>query len=557
MNWNFDYRGMHVETPPNSLETTGYDTLQKKKSYFISMLEQHPEGIVIYNHSKPHAVLLCDYNQATDTFYCADPATSEGRIPLVNSTIPGDTQDKKINNSNQIWYISSNSNRKDLISTEMTWHCPVDVRISIGAKVLDSRTITGSETNSYATMIVTGSGINQNVEVAIQGDYSVSEGIGLELFGSDTGSMTFTVTHTYSDSTVETHTFKNVPITPTTVGNASGFYPQSTVLLTMMNTEDPDNATYWTADPNEVVTEPSTDFGDIIDDSGSNTPSTPSRPNDSGGYYGGNSSGGSSSSNPSYQVTVSSATNGTVTVTPKSAKSGDKVTITAKPNDGYAIDSVIVTDSSGKSISITDNGDSTYTFTMPSSKVTVNVTFVQVQVEQPPVEPVETPWVNPFPDVSKNDWFYDDVAYVVQNGLMGSMDNGQFNPNGTTTRGMLMTILARLEGIDTSSSNPWYQTGMEWAMRTGVPDGSNPEGNITREELATMLWRYAGEPAVTGDLSSYPDTDNVHDWASTAMAWAVQNGIINGMDGKLNPQGNAIRAQVAAMLTRFCKNIVK
>lgn len=157
----------------------------------------------------------------------------------------------------------------------------------------------------------------------------------------------------------------------------------------------------------------------------------------------------------------------------------------------------------------------------------------------------------PFPDVSESDWFYGDVAYVVQNGLMGSMDNGQFNPNGTTTRGMLMTILARMNGIDTSGGNPWYQPGIEWAVRAGVSDGTDPEGEITREQLATMLWRYAGEPAVTGSLSAYPDAGSVQDWAATAMAWAVQAGIVNGIDGKLAPQGNAIRAQAAAMLTRF------
>ena len=174
-----------------------------------------------------------------------------------------------------------------------------------------------------------------------------------------------------------------------------------------------------------------------------------------------------------------------------------------------------------------------------------------------PEIPDEPGWTNPFTDVSESDWFYGDVSYVEQNGLMGSVGNGKFNPGDTTTRGMLMTILARLDGVDTSGSNPWYQTGMEWAMRTKVSDGTNPEGPINREQFATMLWRYAGEPEVTGSLSSYPDASNVNSWASTAMVWAVQNGIIKGIDGKLNPQGPATRSQAAAMLTRFCQNIVK
>ena len=169
----------------------------------------------------------------------------------------------------------------------------------------------------------------------------------------------------------------------------------------------------------------------------------------------------------------------------------------------------------------------------------------------------DTPWVNPFADVSENDWFYDDVAYVVQNGLMTGIGNGQFNPSGTTTRGMIMTILARLAGVDTSGGNPWYQPGMEWAMGAGVSDGTGPEANITREQFVTMLWRYAGEPAATGSLSAYPDAGNVSGWASNAMIWAVQNGIINGSNGKLNPLGNALRSEAAAMLTRYCNKIKK
>ena len=94
-------------------------------------------------------------------------------------------------------------------------------------------------------------------------------------------------------------------------------------------------------------------------------------------------------------------------------------------------------------------------------------------------------------------------------------------------------------------------------MRAGISDGTGPEADITREQFVTMLWRYAGEPVADGTLTSYPDFGNVSDWASSAMIWAVQNGIINGSDDKLNPFGNALRSEAAAMLTRYCKNIVK
>ena len=271
-----------------------------------------------------------------------------------------------------------------------------------------------------------------------------------------------------------------------------------------------------------------------------------------GGALSGGGSGGSYSStsnSSSRQITLPTASNGTVTVSPKFAKSGEKVTITAIPNDGYTTDSITVMDRSEKSVSVTDNGDGTYSFVMPNSQVTVNATFVPVEEEMQ-----EAPWANPFIDVSEGDWFYDEVSYVSQNGLMIGVSNRQFNPGGTTTRGMLMTILARISGVDTNGRTPWYQIGMEWAVGTGVSDGSNPEGEITREQLATMLWRYAGGPTVTGDLSGYPDASDVQDWASDAMIWAVQNGIINGSGGKLEPHGNALRSQAAAMLTRFCQN---
>lgn len=289
------------------------------------------------------------------------------------------------------------------------------------------------------------------------------------------------------------------------------------------------------------------------------TESIPATGSSSGGGFssGGGSGSGSSSS---YQITTSATSNGAVTVTPTSAKSGDKVTITVTPNNGYTTYSVTVTDSSGKSVSVTDSGNGIYTFTMPSGKVIVDAIFVPIRKEaseESSEEPMERAWVNPFTDMSESDWFYNEVAYVVQNGLMNGVGNRQFNPSGTTTRGMIMTILARQGGLDTSGSSPWYQMGMEWALREGVSDGTGPEANITREQLATMLWRYAGRPAVTGNLDGYSDASNVHDWASVAMIWAVQNGIINGYDGKLNPQGNALRSEAAAMITRYCRNIKK
>ncbi len=136
--------------------------------------------------------------------------------------------------------------------------------------------------------------------------------------------------------------------------------------------------------------------------------------------------------------------------------------------------------------------------------------------------------------------------------MSGTGDN-KFSPNASTTRGMLMTVLARYAGEDTSGSTPWYQKGMDWAKANGISDGTKPTVNITREQLVTMLYRYAGSPAANGSLSDFSDSASVSSYAVNAMQWAVSNGIVNGSGDKLNPKNNATRAEVAAILMRFCE----
>ena len=136
--------------------------------------------------------------------------------------------------------------------------------------------------------------------------------------------------------------------------------------------------------------------------------------------------------------------------------------------------------------------------------------------------------------------------------MNGTGDN-KFSPRASTTRGMLMTILARYAGKDTTGGAAWYEKGMNWVKANGVSDGTNPTANITREQLVTMLYRYAGSPAADGRLDGFADAASVSSYAEKAMQWAVANGIVNGSDGKLNPQDNATRAEVAAILMRFCE----
>ena len=167
-----------------------------------------------------------------------------------------------------------------------------------------------------------------------------------------------------------------------------------------------------------------------------------------------------------------------------------------------------------------------------------------------PDEP-ETPDF-PFTDVSVNAWYYEAVKYVYENGIMNGMDRYSFQPNGTLTRAMVWTMLARLDGVDTEGGNSWYAKAQEWATATGVSDGENPTGEVTREQLVTMLWRYAGSPTYTADLSGYVDTADISSWAEQAMCWAVATGVIEGDENAaLTPKADTTRAQAAAMLMRF------
>lgn len=157
-----------------------------------------------------------------------------------------------------------------------------------------------------------------------------------------------------------------------------------------------------------------------------------------------------------------------------------------------------------------------------------------------------------FSDVhGANHWAVGAVEFAVEHGLFNGVSATEFAPDHPMTRGMLMTVLARMGGQDTSGGSVWYEKGMEWTKAQGISDGTNPNGHVTREQLAAMLYRYAGAPAPTGELSQFPDAAAVSAYAVDAMRWAVGNGLINGMDGQLQPGGNATRAQVAAILMRY------
>ena len=256
---------------------------------------------------------------------------------------------------------------------------------------------------------------------------------------------------------------------------------------------------------------------------------------------------------PSYAVSTVDADNGEVDVDLSRVQAGEEVTITATPDEGYEVEAVTVTDRDGEEINVTEAGDGVYTFEMPDSRVTIEVTFAPV-AEEPEPPAVPDGWANPYGDVAANAWYYDAVAYVSASGMMTGTNAAAFSPDAATTRAMIWTVLARLNGQSVYGGSPWYAAAQSWAVSAGVSDGTDPAGNITREALAAMLYRAAGSPAVSGNFLAFSDGDSVSSWAESAMLWATQSGIIWGIDGALAPQGQATRAQVAAMLQRFMES---
>ena len=278
------------------------------------------------------------------------------------------------------------------------------------------------------------------------------------------------------------------------------------------------------------------------------------------------SSGGSSSGKTTYKVTTSAVNNGGVNASPSSAEKGATITITLSPDKGYKLDKLTVTDGSGKSVSTVKKSDTVYTFTMPASAVKVGVSYVKA---------TETPSKTKFNDVSANDWFASAVDYVTGKGMMNGTADNTFSPKANTTRGMVVTVLYRLENQPSTSaasftdvaSGAYYANAVAWANANGIVSGYGsgkfgPNDKVTREQLAAILYRYAQykkyDVSVGEDTNilSYDDAQSISSYAIPAIQWACGAGVVTGKSGsKLDPKGNATRAEVAAMLMRFCENV--
>ena len=274
---------------------------------------------------------------------------------------------------------------------------------------------------------------------------------------------------------------------------------------------------------------------------------------------------------PTYPPTMDEPENGAVTTSPSRPEKGDAVTITPKPDEGFEVDEILVKDEDGNEIEVTQNPDGTYTFTQPDGKVTITVTFRCDGGELCPGHHLT--------DVSKDAWYHAAVDYVVAHGIMEGMSETEFAPATALTRAMAVQILYNLEGQpDLSDENlgypykdvdaqAWYGNAVYWARITGVATGYGdgtfqPGGSITRQEFAQMLYNYAKykgyDLTAEGDLSQFPDSGSVANWAEAAMSWANGNELINGHDnGTIDAAGTAIRAQAASILMRFDENVTE
>ena len=281
---------------------------------------------------------------------------------------------------------------------------------------------------------------------------------------------------------------------------------------------------------------------------------------------GSSSGGGGGSSSGTNAVSVAAADNGSVSVSPRNASEGATVIITVKPDTGYELDSLTVTDADGNNVSLTKKSDTQYTFTMPDSKVTVKATFTEI---------TEQPADLPFGDIASSAWYAEAVRYVYENGMMNGTSANTFSPNATTNRAMIVTILHRLEnepaasasGFTDVAAGSYYADAVAWAAANGVINGVSetsfaPNAPVTREQLAAILYRYAQlkgyDVTASGSLNGYADASQTSSYAVAAMQWANAEGLISGISSTvLDPQGSATRAQVATILMRFCENIAQ
>ena len=266
-------------------------------------------------------------------------------------------------------------------------------------------------------------------------------------------------------------------------------------------------------------------------------------------YSAPSSGGGSSSSSRRYDVSAPSVKHGDVTVSPKSASKGDTVTITVKPDSGYELDTLTVKDASGSKIKVKDKGDGKFTFTMPASKVTVSAEFAEIETLD-------------FADVPTDAYYYEAVKWAAKKGITGGIGNGLFGPNQPCTRAQIVTFLWRAAGSPEPkamssfadvSTDAYYAKAVAWAVENGITTGTgdgkfSPDATCTRAQSVTFLFRAIGK--LVDSKAEFSDV-LTNSYYANAVAWAVENGVTNGIgDGLFGPDNSCTRAQIVTFLYR-------
>ena len=275
----------------------------------------------------------------------------------------------------------------------------------------------------------------------------------------------------------------------------------------------------------------------------------------------GSSSGGGGSSTPRYAVTVPDKTeNGSLSVSSKNAKKGSDVTVTATPDKGYEVDDIVAKDAKGNKLTLKDNGDGTYTFTMPASKVTIEATFAEKQADEP-VAPEKL-----FADVSAEEYYYEAVKWASENGVTGGIGENLFGANLPCTRAQIATFLWRaagspepkgMSGFVDVSADAYYAKAVAWAVEQGIVSGTSattfsPDAVCTRAQSVAFLYRAFGEKV--NKAAGFSDV-SADAYYADAVAWAVENGVASGIGGGLfAPDQDCARGQIVAFLYRAYQN---
>ena len=542
---NFSYQGMSVVTIGKNFRDAT-ETVEAKKDYLKSLLETRPEGIVAYNWS--HAILITDYDPYTDTFYCMDPmhsmpTDSPARKPLVQSSwnstwINGrkKTQDELLINIKQLWYVTQNNNKQPSTSTTYITSSYTEMVVEIGGYTLDSRNLVDSVSNSYASMSASGTGKNRQVIVRVTN--TLENNIRIRLFGINSGNASLTVVHEFDDGTSVHQGFEMIPVTAGTICSINSIDIQESLVMTVTNSAGAQEI--WTANPGEIVRTPI----DLADSENNADNEYAAIYNDFDGFVG---------------------------ITPQSAGPGESVTILIKPENGYELNYLVVTDDDNVDIPLDEHKDGKYTFTMPYSDVRIKFNFKESEESNQPIIPIlpstpEPTEISSFEDVSAGAYYYEAIQWAVDNGITSGISDTSFGPDQTCTRAQAMTFLWRAAGSpEPSSSNSfrdvspeaWYAGAVQWAVENGItggtgPDTFSPDAVCSRGQIMTFLWRAQNSPE-SGGSGRFSDVSDSAYYAK-AVHWAIGAGITSGTsDSTFSPDDDCTRAQIMAFLYQCYK----